>query len=282
MPALACFCDANSKAKARVNFSPSSESNQVVTGWRSRTSEEIVMKSVEKHRIQTERERALQAFTLIELLVVIAIIAILAGMLLPALACAKESARRIACTSNLRNVGLSLQMYADDHEGKYPPRGGALVERWPEALRTYYSDVRVLLCPSDGPNPARYGDTSNIPGLQAARSYIINGFNDYYQSMPTNGAMLAESDIQWPTDTIVFGEKKTTSGHWWMDYWQVDDFQQLEQSRHGCKGRNFTGTSNYAFADGSVRNLAVGKAFSPVNMWAVNPFYRTNFSGSNP
>jgi prepilin-type N-terminal cleavage/methylation domain len=63
-------------------------------------------------------------FTLIELLVVIAIIAILAAILFPVFAQAREKARQTMCTSNLRNIGMAFLMYATDYDGKFPTPGG--------------------------------------------------------------------------------------------------------------------------------------------------------------
>jgi prepilin-type N-terminal cleavage/methylation domain-containing protein/prepilin-type processing-associated H-X9-DG protein len=232
------------------------------------------------------------AFTLIELLVVIAIIGILAAMLLPSLASAKEMGKRIGCLNGIRQLGLANMMYVDDNDNRHYPRA-AVPHLWTIGLKDYFKDPKVLVCPDDR------GAGLNLAPVDYPHSYIINAWNDYWETVLTKDQLNAfltippystngmpESVIRYPSETIVFGEKVSDRGHHYMDFLQGDvgnDNEMIDQGRHShTGGRNTSGGANFAFCDGSARYLKYWRSLSPVNLWAVMDAWRTNVAATVP
>lgn len=150
--------------------------------------------------------RTRQGFTLIELLVVIAIIAILAAMLLPALARAKERALRVNCTSNLHQIGVAIVMYATDH-GTYPEI------YWPSGQNPWQTEQAYRVTPGTGTiTKGPHG-----LGLLYAGKSIPNAKVFYCPSAITTGNIRTydyyTQSAQWPSTPIGSGDDNVRCGY---------------------------------------------------------------------
>ena len=117
-------------------------------------------------------------FTLIELLVVIAIIAILASILFPVFARARENARRTSCSSNLKQIGLGVMQYVQDYDEKYPPSNitiGGTGLFWWQVLQPYTKSEQLYYCPSStsqsAPSSLNYG--ANMLMMRDGRDFDV-------------------------------------------------------------------------------------------------------------
>ncbi|MFO7947237.1 MAG: DUF1559 domain-containing protein [Armatimonadota bacterium] len=189
------------------------------------------------------------AFTLIELLVVIAIIAILAAILFPVFARAREKARQSSCLSNMKQIALALEMYAQDYDERYLRVHGALhsddealyneIHDWYPAIQPYVKNDQVFRCP-----------TLQRPAVTNT-DYIING----YFACATKKSFFPR-----PAQTVSFAEGSEDLAVFGYHPWErenPDRFEaHIEQEVHN-------GGANYAFADGHAKWMRWEATLSP-------------------
>jgi prepilin-type N-terminal cleavage/methylation domain-containing protein/prepilin-type processing-associated H-X9-DG protein len=236
-----------------------------------------------------------KGFTLIELLVVIAIIAILAAILFPVFARARENARRASCQSNMKQIALGIKQYSQDYDEKFPrafnnisgvPNSGVPSTGWAIVIQPYLKSYQVLQCPSEATRGnATYtpDDSSYIPNTNSSANWY---FTDYYlnfniapdlscaDGVPSNYLSgVSEARCVSTSNSILMGDASVGNhgGYDGMGYaWNVrvcTDFGNGYNNGGNTAAARATVTggtygqerhlegSNYAFVDGHVKWL---------------------------
>lgn len=207
-----------------------------------------------------QTQKKLYGFTLIELLVVIAIIAILAAILFPVFAKAREKARQISCLSNMKQLGLASNMYLQDYDETYVPNFND-IGLWEELLAPYLKNNQISQCPSN-------------PNKDQINNFWNPDFH-YYVSYATNMRILTpswipartEAFLDKPSQKIIIGEVKAfldpDIGTWWWTYSENPTmWRDLAFAGHN-------GSFNCVFADGHAKSLKPTATDSTFNMWGA-------------
>jgi len=231
-----------------------------------------------------------RGFTLIELLVAIAIIAILAAILFPVFQKVRENARRAACVSNMKQIGLAMMQYNQDNDELFPiGRDGINNTGWQDKIYSFVKSTGVFTCPDyvvDATHPQYVGRTGNLPGtIKIPASYVgccgaaaqfgagpdcyggdvstgppfsvsinVPLISQYYHS---GFAPTALSKIDRPATTILIFDSKNDANN--------NDTTWASPTMEGHGGR-----TNFLFCDGHVKTMKPSATGSPANMWNGN------------
>jgi len=208
------------------------------------------------------------AFTLIELLVVISIIALLVGILLPALGSARRAAQQSVCLSNTRQIAVVMQMYAnDDRDNFYPTAqmmmmGDGPEMSWINQTKPYVEALGVYVCPSD--NSENWEDP--MPMNERITSY---GINAYFTPNHPPYQGITPADIRTPTQTVIAAEliEDVTMDHFMPMYFgapprvasmmmQGRQWDAVEAKPKTLAFDRHTNKANYVFVDGHAASHA--------------------------
>jgi len=236
-----------------------------------------------------------RGFTLIELLVVIAIIAILAAILFPVFARAREQARKAACMSNLKQIGLAIIQYTQDFDEKYPIANMGSGLQWYNVLQPYVKSYQVFTCPTAGQinlpssSSRQYsgGYGWNISGTRTFAN-IANGFgySNTNWATPNGSGPLTLATVQEPAETIIITDP-ASNGYKNNAYFAIGyNSRGYIPVLHGGQVGPFTGDGtlsavasggggNYLFADGHAKFLQASQAYCS-SMWDVDKTVTTH------
>ncbi|MBC8104215.1 MAG: DUF1559 domain-containing protein [Cytophagales bacterium] len=223
----------------------------------------------QQYAVSELSQKKSRGFTLIELLVVIAIIAILAAILFPVFAKAREKARQATCASNLKQMGLGILQYAQDYDETMVPRRlqGATNQGWTQLMQPYFKNQQVFACPSNPSNARSFVD--DALGLASYAANFQGGFRDINLD-PTKGVVryaFTFAEFVSPAQTIGVLESTAAFSDFNVDAGTGSIFSQRPRPddpgwAFGCLFMGHAGFTNYLFMDGHVKAM---KPFSTLS-----------------